>query len=94
MAAFSHIEAADMPLDIDPNASPIGSIDTNTTPDTEFSPPESPFQQFPPLKSPRLLARSKLSALTQEEKVYDAFSDGPPRTMVTDLVTDFLAHCC
>jgi beta-glucosidase len=75
MAAFSHVEAADMSPEIDPNASPIGSTDTNTTPGTEFSPPESPFQQFPPLKSPRLLARSKLSALTQEEKVRSSLLD-------------------
>ncbi|KAK4031503.1 beta-glucosidase B [Parachaetomium inaequale] len=55
--------------DIDPNASPVGSIDTNTTPDTEFSPPESPIQQSGPPKDVRTLARNKLATLTQEEKV-------------------------
>ncbi|KAK3693589.1 glycoside hydrolase superfamily [Podospora appendiculata] len=53
----------------DPNASPVGSIDTNTTPDTEFSPPGSPFQQIGLPKNKRLLAQKKLATLTQEEKI-------------------------
>ncbi|KAK1755044.1 glycoside hydrolase superfamily [Echria macrotheca] len=63
----------DIPHDIDPNvSSPMESLDTNTTPDTEFSPPDSPFQQQPDeriLLNKRLLARKKLENLTQEEKV-------------------------
>ncbi|KAK0618070.1 glycoside hydrolase family 3 protein [Bombardia bombarda] len=55
--------------DLDPNASPVGSIDTNTTPDTEFSPPDSPFQQIALPKNKRFLARKKLATLTLEEKV-------------------------
>lgn len=56
----------------DPNASPIGSIDSNVTPDTEFSPPDSPFRHhatLAPVKEKRELARKKLSTLTLEEKV-------------------------
>jgi len=59
----------DISNDIDPSVSPIGSIDTNTTPDTEFSPPDSPFQHLGLPKSKRLLAKKKLETLTQEEKV-------------------------
>jgi len=68
MATFAQLDGNES-LDIDPNASPIGSIDTNTTLDTEFSPPDSPIQQFEYPKGKRLLARKKLAALTQEEKV-------------------------
>ncbi|KAK4648303.1 uncharacterized protein QC761_108840 [Podospora bellae-mahoneyi] len=56
----------------DPNASPIGSVDSNVTPDTEFSPPDSPFRHhatLAPVKEKRELARKKLSTLTLEEKV-------------------------
>jgi beta-glucosidase len=58
----------DIPHDIDPNVSPMGSLDTNTTPDTEFSPPDSPFQQTERILNKRLLARKKLDNLTEEEK--------------------------
>ncbi|KAM7205470.1 beta-glucosidase B [Naviculisporaceae sp. PSN 640] len=61
--------ALDTMQDIDPNASPVGSIDTNTTPDTEFSPPDSPFQQCGPPKDKRQIAKQKLASLTIEEKV-------------------------
>ncbi|KAK3329720.1 glycoside hydrolase superfamily [Apodospora peruviana] len=69
MATFATMGAIDTVHDIDPNASPAGSIDTNTTPDTEFSPPDSPFQQAGPPKNKRLLAKKKLASLTTEEKV-------------------------
>jgi beta-glucosidase len=56
-------------LDIDPNASPaVESLDTNTTPDTEFSSPGSPFGQFD-FSNKRFIAQKKLSTLTLEEKV-------------------------
>ena len=55
---------------IDPNASPLESVGTSTTPDTEVSPPDSPYQQQNAiLKNRRLLARKKLAQLSQEEKV-------------------------
>ena len=61
------------PIDIDIQASPAGSVDsmdTNTTPDTEYSPPESPFrEQRKFVTSKRMAARRKLERLTQEEKV-------------------------
>ncbi|KAK3939692.1 beta-glucosidase B [Diplogelasinospora grovesii] len=69
MASFASLENVGIGHEIEPNASPVGSIDTNTTPDTEFSPPESPFQDIGPPKDKRQLARKKLSTLTQEEKV-------------------------
>jgi len=70
MADFLQMEGVvDISNDIDPSVSPIGSIDTNTTPDTEFSPPDSPFQHLGLPKSKRLLAKKKLETLTQEEKV-------------------------
>jgi beta-glucosidase len=69
MAALAPTENVSLGQDIDPNASPVGSIDTNTTPDTEFSPPESPIQRSGPPKDVRTLARNKLDTLTQEEKV-------------------------
>jgi len=73
MAALGPVERLDPGQDIDPNASPVGSIDTNTTtnttPDTEFSPPDSPVQQSGPPKDKRALARKKLATLTLEEKV-------------------------
>jgi beta-glucosidase len=63
------METLGMGQDIDPSVSPVGSIDTNTTPDTEFSPPGSPFHESAPSKDKRLLARKKLGTLTLEEKV-------------------------
>jgi hypothetical protein len=72
MAALAPAEV-EIGQDIDLNASPAGSIDTNittnTTPDTEFSPPESPIQRSGPPKNARTLAKTKLASLTQEEKV-------------------------
>ncbi|KAK0657412.1 glycoside hydrolase family 3 protein [Cercophora newfieldiana] len=67
MAAPTQIDEGNV-LDIDPNASPVGSLDTNTTPDTEYSPPGSPFGQ-PDISNKRFLAQKKLSTLTPEEKV-------------------------
>jgi beta-glucosidase len=73
MAALAPTEKVDLGQDVDPNASPVGSIDTNTTtnttPDTEFSPPESPVQRSGPPKNARTLAKNKLATLTTEEKV-------------------------
>jgi beta-glucosidase len=69
MTAVAPAESVDLGQDIDPNASPVVSIDTNTTPATEFSPPESPVQQNGPQKDKRTLARNKLATLTLEEKV-------------------------
>lgn len=64
------------PIDIDPNASPAASVDSidrmgsNTTPDTEYSPPASPFHEHEAFtKNKRMAARKKLGQLTQEEKV-------------------------
>ncbi|KAB5578455.1 glycoside hydrolase superfamily [Coniochaeta sp. 2T2.1] len=60
-------------FDIDIKASPAGSVDsmdTNTTPDTEYSPPESPFrEQKEFFSNKKIAARRKLERLTQEEKV-------------------------
>jgi len=62
-----------MAQDIYPNGSPAGSIDANgTTPNTEFSPQDSPVLQYQTLNSKdkkRLLAREKLATLTLEEKI-------------------------
>jgi beta-glucosidase len=56
--------------DIDPNPSPMESVSTNSTPNTEFSPPCSPQQKVQQLmKDTRAAARKKLSQLTLEEKV-------------------------
>lgn len=69
MAAVAPVGDVDIGRDIDPSVSPVVSIDTNTTPDTEFSPPDSPFRESAPPKDKRLLARKKLATLTLEEKV-------------------------
>ncbi|KAK4192605.1 family 3 putative glycoside hydrolase [Podospora australis] len=71
MTTLTPLGSVDLGRDIDPNASPTESVETNTntTPDTEFSPPDSPFQHpFTP-KNKRVLAKKKLSTLTLEEKV-------------------------
>jgi hypothetical protein len=69
MTALASVGSVDLGQVIDPNASPVGSIDTNTTPDTEFSPPDTPIRQSGPPKDARTLAKSKLATLTTEEKV-------------------------
>jgi beta-glucosidase len=56
---------------IDPNASPLESVGTTTTPATDLSPPESPYQKTVSLKDSRLSAREKLASLSLEEKVRD-----------------------
>lgn len=61
-------------MDIGPNNFPADSVedsmDTSTTPDTEYSPPETPFREHERfMKSKRMAARKKLGQLTQEEKV-------------------------
>ncbi|KAK3393804.1 glycoside hydrolase superfamily [Podospora didyma] len=70
MALLASVGETNVALDTEPQGSPVASIDTNTTPDTEFSPPDSPFQELKELLNrKRLAAREKLSALTLEEKV-------------------------
>jgi len=69
MSTLATMETPDMVYEIDPNASPTGSTDTNTTPATEFSPPNSPFQHIGLPKNKRALARKKLASLTLDEKV-------------------------
>ncbi|KAH8682350.1 glycoside hydrolase family 3 protein [Xylariales sp. PMI_506] len=54
---------------IDPNVSSLESVDTATTPGTEFSPPESPFQKKVSPKNSRLIAQEKTVRLTLDEKV-------------------------
>ncbi|KAK7962194.1 uncharacterized protein PG986_003019 [Apiospora aurea] len=53
----------------DPNPSPLSSVESATTPDTVFSPPETPFEKTLELKNARSVARHKLSLLALEEKV-------------------------
>jgi beta-glucosidase len=55
---------------IDPLASPSDSSGgSNATPDTEYSPPDSPFPKQRLLQDSRATARQKLASLTLEEKV-------------------------
>lgn len=49
--------------------SPIDSGDSNSTPATELSPPCSPYRNSGTPSNSRLIARKKLTTLTQEEKV-------------------------
>jgi beta-glucosidase len=59
-------------IDIDPNPSPSDSVGTMdaSSPNTEYSPPDSPFQEHVDfVKNKRQAARKKLAQLTQEEKV-------------------------
>jgi len=60
-------------IDVDPVASRTGSLnsmESDTTPDTEYSPPESPFREPKSfLNNKRIAARKKLAHLSQEEKV-------------------------
>lgn len=82
-------------IDIDPNASPAASedsMDTNTTPDTEYSPPESPFHEHQDfMKNKRMAARKKLVQLTQEEKVRQASSMiYPPRSTADNIQVSLL----
>ncbi|KAK0731141.1 glycoside hydrolase superfamily [Lasiosphaeris hirsuta] len=63
---MSTLEQVGNPLGVDPT--PVESIDTNTTPGTELSPPGSLFQNGYS-KTERLPSREKLATLTQEEKV-------------------------
>jgi hypothetical protein len=45
------------------------SNNSNTTPDTEFSPPSSPLHKAELLNNARLIARHQVGSLTLEEKV-------------------------
>lgn len=69
MAAHASNGTEGMDSGVDPNASPLDSVDTNTTPDTQFSPPDSPYQHSGSLKDKRVAARKKLAQLSQDEKV-------------------------
>ncbi|KAI1491760.1 glycosyl hydrolase family 3 N terminal domain-containing protein [Biscogniauxia mediterranea] len=66
---MEHIEAPQFDDGIDPSVSPFESTGSNTTPDTEFSPPDSPVSKHAVLDDSRLLARKKLAMLTLEEKI-------------------------
>ncbi|KAI0601444.1 glycosyl hydrolase family 3 N terminal domain-containing protein [Biscogniauxia sp. FL1348] len=66
---MEHIEDPQLDDDIDPSVSPFESMGSNTTPDTEFSPPDSPISKHAVIEDSRLLARKKLAMLTLEEKV-------------------------
>ena len=55
--------------DLDPLASPSDISGSNATPDTEYSPPDSPFPKQNPIHDSRSAAREKLASLTVEEKV-------------------------
>ncbi len=68
MTSFVQVDGVDILHDIDPNASPISSLDSDTTLDTEFSKPDALFKQESS-KDKRRLAREKLANLTLEEKV-------------------------
>lgn len=54
---------------LDPNSSPFESVDSATTPGTEYSPPVSPVVKKIVLESSRKAAREKLAELSLEEKV-------------------------
>lgn len=60
-------------IGIAPNASPLASVGTSTTPDTDVSPPESPYQKGGVFRNKRLAAKKKLLSLTTEEKVWMSF---------------------
>lgn len=94
MTSLSSIAVGGGPFerDIDPNASPSESIDSNTTPDTEFSPMGSPFQEVAVPKNKRFLAKKKLANLTQEEKVCSRYVIPSKGHKLTD--TDFALDCC
>ncbi|KAF2970131.1 hypothetical protein GQX73_g3468 [Xylaria multiplex] len=53
----------------DPLASPSDTCGSNATPDTEYSPPDSPFPKQHSLKDSRSAAKNKLASLTIDEKV-------------------------
>jgi beta-glucosidase len=54
---------------LDLNEVPIDSVDSATTPGTEYSPPVSPFPKKAVPKDSRTVAREKLATLNLEEKV-------------------------
>ncbi len=68
MATKITLRDVDLDSVMDPNTSPLESVDTSTTPDTEISPPDSPFHPHGLLSDKRFTARKKLAQLTQEEK--------------------------
>lgn len=66
---FESTRATGADTNIDPNASPVDSVDSSTTPSTEISPPDSPYQKQSIPKNEKLWAKRKLAQLTQAEKV-------------------------
>jgi beta-glucosidase len=60
---------------MDANASPFDSAGTSSTPNTEFSPPDSPIKTATLFEDKRSTARRKLKTLTQSEKVLIAVRD-------------------
>jgi hypothetical protein len=63
---MEHLEDQDYD-GVDPLSSP--SDGSNVTPDTEYSPPDSPFPKQRLLQDSRSAARKKLASLSIEEKV-------------------------
>ncbi|KAI1813405.1 glycoside hydrolase family 3 protein [Poronia punctata] len=65
------MEPIESPLyeEVDHLASPSESNGSNVTPNTEYSPPESPFPKRRVLRNSRSAAKKKLANLTVEEKV-------------------------
>lgn len=88
MAALESIGAAGIDSGIDPNASPLDSVDTNTTPNTQFSPPDSPYQHNASLKETRMTARKKLAHLSQDEKVGEHLNRAASICIPEELLAD------
>lgn len=68
---------------IDATTSPMGSAGPSITPDTEISPPNSPFTPSEQLNDARQAARKKLATLTLDEKACN------PKKGPWDIY-----HCC
>ncbi len=66
---MEHVELHQYDDGIVPNASPLESVDSNTTPGTDYSPPFSPVPKRSVIDNARLTARAKLARLNLEEKV-------------------------
>lgn len=66
---MEYIEKFSMDDGLDPNPSPSSDEGMASTPDTPFTPLESPFSKSTTSQNPRLSARTKLAQLTLEEKV-------------------------
>ena len=94
---MSGLGVVDYDSSVDPNASPLESVGTSTTPDTEISPPGSPFEPNGLFKDKRFLAKKKLARLTQEEKVWPVYLtlllERPSRDADRGF-PDIIAHSC